>query len=298
VLVDDGSTDDTADRLPELLQRHGFVRFIHLTRRFGTETAILAGLESSIGDFVVVMVPGHDPPALVPELVDLARRGFGIVSGVRRTRAHEPWLVRTGARAFYWYCNRVLHIDVPANSTFFRVLSRAAVNAVIRIKDRLRHFRVYGTYIGFPAATFPYDPLPAPPGGRRTSLADSVRRSIGIVIANSTHPLRVASFAGLVASGSCLVYAAYVVVTYFVKKDVAPGWATLSLLASAMFFFVFLVLAILCEYVGRILLEAQDRPQYFVLGESKSSIMLREGARLNVVEDPLPERPPEKVTPS
>jgi hypothetical protein len=169
------------------------------------------------------------------------------------------------------------------------------VNAIIRIKDRLRHFRVYGTYIGFPATTFPYDPISRRPDKPRPGFVAAVRRSVGIVIANSTHPLRLASVVGLVASGLSLAYALYVVVTYIVKKDVTPGWATLSLVGAAMFFFLFLVLAVLCEYVGRILLEAQDRPQYFVLDEKKS-VTLREGARLNVVAEASHERPRDGVS--
>lgn len=285
VLVDDGSTDDTAAKVCELLGQYECIRLIRLSRRFGYETAILAGLESVIGDFVVVMMPDSDPPELVPSIIETARRGAGIVTGARSSREGESLLMRMGAALFYWYCNRVLKMSIPRNSTYYRVLTRQVVNAIIRIKDRMRSLRIYAAYVGFPNATFDYEPMSRRGAARNRTLLESVRLAVGTVVANSTHPLRVVSVMGIVISGLNGLYAGYVLLAKFFADEIAAGWAGLSLQSAAMFFFLFLALAVLCEYVGRILGESGDRPLYYVLEEKKSSVLMDEDARKNVVTE-------------
>ena len=289
VLVDDGSTDDTAARVSDILGRFDCIRMIQLSRRFGTEVAILAGLESVIGDFVIVMLPDMDPPELVPSIVEQSRKGAGIVCGVRRSREGESRLMRLGVSMFYWYCNYVLKMKIPRNSTYFRVVSRQVVNAIIRIKDRLRYLRLYSAYVGFRSETFVYDPISRSGDVKRRSLWQSARLAIGVVIANSTHPLRAVSILGILISGVNALYAGYVLVTRLFVEDVPPGWAGQSLQSAIMFFFLFLTLTVLCEYVGRILGESRDRPLYYVLEERKSSVILDEEARKNIVSQSVEE---------
>lgn len=285
VLVDDGSTDDTAAKVCELLGQYECIRLIRLSRRFGYETAILAGLESVIGDFVAVMMPDSDPPELVPSIIETARQGAGMVTGVRSSRKGQSLLMRMGAALFYWYCNRFLKMSIPRNSTYYRVLTRQVVNAIIRIKDRMRSLRIYAAYVGFPNATFDYEPMSRRGASRNRTFLESVRLAVGTVVANSTHPLRVVSVMGIVISGLNGLYAGYVLLAKFFADEIAAGWAGLSLQSAAMFFFLFLALAVLCEYVGRILGESGDRPLYYVLEEHKSSVLLDEDARKNVVTE-------------
>src|SRR5262245_33093838 len=106
VLIDDGSTDDTAARVDALLERERCIRLVRLSRSFGRDVAISAGLDTVIGDFVVVLVPESDPPALIPEFIERCRRGAGIVYGIRARRPAEPLYLSIGTRVFYWYFNR------------------------------------------------------------------------------------------------------------------------------------------------------------------------------------------------
>ena len=261
VLVDDGSTDNTLQKVDELLARFDFLRMIRLSREFGHEVAILAGLETVIGDFVVVMLPDTDPPGLVPSMVEHSRSGFDIVSGTRRLHGPQPLFMRLFAPVFYWYCNRILRLAIPENTTE----------------------RMYSAYVGFPSTTVEYDTESRRGRMRRRSFGEVMRRSIGIIVANSTHPLRVVSVLGIAISGLNALYAGYVVLTYLLKKDVAPGWSTLSLQIAVMFFFLFLVLAVLSAYVGRLLQEGNQVPQYHVIEERQSSVLPDADGRGNVV---------------
>ena len=281
VLVDDGSRDATVLEVEERLEKIPNVRLLRLSRPFGVETAILAGLEAAIGDFVVVMRPAHDPPQEIPAMVERAVGGADIVAGVLPDDVPDFWFARVGSRLFHAYAGRVLGVEAPRRGTDFRVLSRRAVNALVRIKDRLRHFRMHGALVGFATEEHPYRPLPDAP--RTRTLAERAALAVGVVVAGTTHPLRLVSLGGLFAAGLNVAYAIYVIVVYIVKEDVAPGWATLSLTSSAMFFLLFLALAVLSEYVGRILLEIRTAPQYWILEERVSNVMDARRERENVV---------------
>jgi polyisoprenyl-phosphate glycosyltransferase len=289
VLVDDGSDDDTAARVTTLLAEHDCVRLIRLSREFGRETAISAGLDSAIGDFVVVMLPDSDPPALIPPMVERCRQGLGVVFGIRAHRRGEPLWLRAGAGLFYWYFNRVLKGGLPPNSSDFRVFSRQAVNAITQIRDRLRYLRTFSVHVGYGTASFVYEPVQRRPRPRRRGLGAAVSTALNMVVANTLQPLHFVSVLGLVLALLCLAYVVYVVVVHFLDRNVVPGWATQSLQSGLMFMFVFLVLSTLSAYVGRLLDEMRDRPLYYVLEERNSSVMLVDEKRKNVVVQSTPE---------
>src|SRR5262245_5015932 len=269
VLVDDGSTDDTAVKAREVLGRYPCVRYLRLSRRFGREIAITSGLDQVIGDFVVIMRPECDPPELIPEMVERARHGSGMVIGVRKNRRDEPFWYRAGTALFYALTRPLLPAEMPRNGTDFRVLSRQVVNAITRLKDKYRALRLLSLYVGFAHEQFTYQPRwRGRPRSRRPGEALSL--AVGMVVTSSAHPLRMLAGLGLLASGLNLLYIGYVVAIFFLKKQVAEGWTTLSLQAAGMFFLVFLILTALCEYVGRILEESRDRPLYYVVEEKNS----------------------------
>ena len=113
VLVDDGSTDNTVQQVAESLMKYECIRMIRLSRHFGVELAISAGLDSAIGDFVVVMLPNDDPPGEISEMVSICQKGPGIVTGVRLNRKGEPLWSRIGAKTFYWYTREFLELKYP-----------------------------------------------------------------------------------------------------------------------------------------------------------------------------------------
>lgn len=287
VLVDDGSLDDTAEKVQACLSRHPCIRYIRLSRRFGTEIAIASGLDSVIGDYAVVMLPESDPPVLIPELVARAREGAGVVFGVRKDRRGDPLWLKLGALFFYWLGRRIFAWTLPRNSTDFRVLSRQAVNAMTRIKDRYRYLRLLSFHVGYSSQSFVYTPEWR--GGRRhRGFRESVGLAIGMTVSHSTHPLRWMTWLGLGASLLNLAYMAYAVGVFLLKPHVAEGWTTMSLQVSGMFFLMFLLLTVLCEYIGRLVEESADRPLYHVLEERNSNVLVAE-RRMNIVTESAPE---------
>jgi len=283
VLVDDGSVDATVAEVASLLGEFECVRLIRLSREFGEETAITAGLDSVIGDFVVVMLPNHDPPALIPSFVERARSGTEVVFGVRRQRSGESLWVRLGASVWYWYSKNFLKLDLPRNSSQFRALSRQAVNSLVQIRDKYRYLRLLSSDVGYAHSGIEYEPVIRNPDKAQRSFADRLWVSIDIVVANSQHPLRFVVVLGIVGGILNLFYAAYVIAIYFFKGDVAAGWTTLSLQNAGMFFLIFLILTVLSEYIGHILVEARQRPLYYVLEERNSPLWIADQERRNVV---------------
>lgn len=285
ILVDDGSTGVPRAEWDAVLGRHDCLRLLHLSREFGEEQAIAAGLDSAIGDYVVTMSPGADPPSLIPALVQRARDGADVVLGVRRSRRGDPWWLRMGAGLFYWYARRVMRLELPAHATHFRCLSRQALNALNRLRENGSRLRVFSSYIGYASASFPYDPIGQTRRSRSRTPGEALSLALGMVLDNSAHPLRLASALGVLAALLNLAYVVYVLVVYAVRDDVAPGWATMSLTNAAQFFFVSLILAVLCEYVGRLPKRFGSDPGYYVKEERSSAVLLRDD-RPNVVRDP------------
>lgn len=285
VLVDDGSRDETAQCVTVLLGRHRSVRLIRLSRSFGQEIAISAGLEAVIGDFVVVMLPDSDPPALVPEMVERARRGAGIVFGIRRNRASEPLILRIGASGFYWLSNNVFKLNLPKDSTHFRVMSRQAVTALNQIRDRTRYLRTLSGYVGYASQSVPYEQIRRRSPPRTKSLVEAVSLALGILASNSLQPLRLVSWMGILLSAANALYIAYIGAIVLFKPTVAEGWTTVSTQVSVMFLFLFLMLSVLSAYLARLLEEGRDRPLYFIMEERNSSVPLYDAERRNVVTE-------------
>ena len=290
VLVDDGSTDGTVRSVDALLHRHERVRYLSFSKDFGREVAIAAGLETAIGDFVIVMIPNTDPVSLVPELVAKCRISNGVLCGVSVSPRHSGWLTTTASRLFHAYCRRHLGFDYKQNSTDYRVLSRQAVNAITRVKDRHRYLRIITATLGYNQEFFTYEPLCRKKRTEQDRIVDQLNNALEIAIANSRHPLRIVSRLGLLLSIVNFLYLFYIVAIYFFKSKVAEGWTTASLQQTTMFFFVFLILSVLCEYVGRILEETQDRPLYIVSQEKSSSVVLEESITKNIINEPKEEK--------
>ena len=284
VLVDDGSTDDTPAVIRRLLGQFECVRYVRLSRHFGQEVAMLAGLDAVIGDFIVVMLPNHDPPGLIPELVQRVRDGHGVVFGIRRRRVGDTMAIRAAASIWYAYARRFLNHNLPRNASQFCALSRQALNAVVRIRDKYRYLRILTADIGYAHLGVPYDPIVrnVARGGR--SFWSRAGVAMDLIVANSQHPLRAVTILGVGASVLNLAHLVFLVSGVALDRR-ATGTTALPLQLSAMFLLLFLMLAVMSEYVGHILVESRDRPLYHVLEERDSELAIADRTRRNVVTE-------------
>jgi polyisoprenyl-phosphate glycosyltransferase len=289
VIVDDASDDDTIQKITEQLRHYECVRVVRLSRSFGLDIAISAGLDSVIGDVVVVLLPHSDPPALIPQIVDRTRDRGGIVFGLRAPGVGGT-LTEIGSTLFSWYCRRVLRLNVPKDAAVFRGVSRSAVNALIQIRDRCRYLPILCAQIGFDTETFVYNPIQRDDRPRRRRLLESARLALDIITTTSSHPLRFVTWLGLAAALLNATYTFYVLGVYFFRDRVAEGWTTLSLQQTAMFFLVFLILTVLSEYIGNILMQTENRPLYYAIEERNSVVRLADENRVNVVRRSVDDR--------
>jgi glycosyltransferase involved in cell wall biosynthesis len=277
ILVDDDSKDDSVDRVRAMLTRYDFVRLLRLSRRFGEETAIAAGLDVAIGDYVIVMLPNMDPPSLIPEFLERARSGGDIVYGVREHRKTEPLWYRSGARFFYWVINGVLGAEMPEDSTQFRCMTRQVVNAVTQIRDPDRYLRVLTSYIGFRKVALPYAPINR--NGRPTvrPKGEAIALARGLIIDHTSLPLRFVAWAAVVWGVLDVAWAAWL------YTHEHPN-GLLHAQSAKQFLVLAIVLAVMAEYLSGVLRRLRSRPAYYVSEEANSSVLLRE-ERTNVVDD-------------
>lgn len=275
VLVDDGSTDNTAAVMADWSALPGF-RILLLSRNFGKEAALTAGLEAAAGEVVVMMDADlQHPPALILSMLEHWRNGADIVYAVRANRNDESLFKRLGARLFYALLNRSARFDVPADAGDFRLLDRAAVQALLALPERNRFMKGLYAWIGFDAVALPYVPKPRAHGHSAFSIGRLIHMTIDGLTSFTTWPLRLVSAAGIAMALAGFLYGAYLSVAYLVYGNAVSGWTTI--VVTLLFFLgvQMISLGILGEYVARIFEEVKGRPLYVVkrdLGQGMTAL--------------------------
>lgn len=275
---------DTEHILPiiNLLDRLPCMRIVRLSRAYTYDTALMAGIEAAIGDYVVLTDPCLDPIDDIHEVVNLNKK-YDIVQGVADISERKMLDSSRWRKLFYWYNRKYLDIDVPVQATYFTSLSRRALRAITATSQHEVHIRQILKTVGYSYVEYTYKTKEDPT--RTTGLRTGIAEALSIVGSHSTHPLRVMSVVGILASAVNLIYAMYVVIVAIFKKDVAAGWTTMSLQLSAMFFIMFLFMAILSEYIGKILAETRHDQRYLVMEELTSTVSLANVDRKNITKD-------------
>jgi hypothetical protein len=283
LLVGDGARPAVMAQAIRLAQVHGGVRLLRLSRCPSPDTAALAGLESAVGDFVVVLRADSDPPAEIVRAVDLGLRGADVVQGTAHGLPRPGLLFRCCRAAFHRLGRHLIGFNPPSSSSTLCCLSRRAVNVVTRIRQKKTHLALIACGTGLPRATFEYTKTFRSPRPPQRGLFDALRRGVEQLVAYSASPLRCLTYLGAAAGLLNLLYVGYVVGVNLFKQNVMEGWTTLSLQVSAMFFFVFLILVLMAEYLGHILEEAKDSPAYHVVEELGGSGPLLNDTARNVL---------------
>jgi polyisoprenyl-phosphate glycosyltransferase len=279
--VDNGLSLEELNGVKSLLQKVACIRIIRLAKSDDIDTAIFAGVEAAIGDYICILY-NNDPIELIPQFVEKNHEA-DIVFGIAQNLYRKTWFERKGTQLFYWYNRKYLHINIPSGSTYYMCLNRNAANALTRNNRAVRHIRHLANMVGFNSTSLEYS-LPQNTVYSHAKRRELILRALDLVSGYSNHPLRALSYFGVVAALLNLAYAGYVVAVNLSKTEVVEGWTTLSLQSSVMFFFLFMVIAVLAEYVGKILVEARSEPPYHIMQELGSTVSLADETRRNVTK--------------
>jgi glycosyltransferase involved in cell wall biosynthesis len=264
LVVDDGSRDATPAAVAPWLLKPG-VRYLRLSRNFGKEAALSAGLDHAKGDVVVLLdADMQHPPALIPQMLQAWAAGADTVCAVRSTRRDETWAKRFGTRWFYRIVNAGSSVPIPPDAGDFRLMDRRVVDALVALPERNRFLKGLYAWVGFRTELLPYEPAARAEGRSSFSLGRLAKLALTGVTSFSNLPLRLWSGLGAVIALGALGYGTWIVVEHFIKGHDVAGWATL--VAGMMFFsgVQLLSIGILGEYVGRIFDEVKRRPIYLV----------------------------------
>jgi polyisoprenyl-phosphate glycosyltransferase len=296
LIVDNGSTDGSSNKIQQLQKEIPNIRLLRLSRAYDKEIAIAASLDNSIGDYVAIMDLRCDPPEMIPAMVQQAVSGFDVVIAEQLDRGRDSRLENFLRKIFYMLASGILGEALQPQASYFRVLSRRVVNSLTRIKNKSRYFKYFTALVGFRQTHIPYKRVyRCSPDTGKPGFWQSAGIALDIILSNSARPLRWAVRLGLLASLINLAYFGYIFVVTLVKKRIAEGWLTTNVMSTLMFFFLFMILTVLSEYVARILEETKDRPLYFIDYEVDSPIMSykQDGLdeRLNVVCSDKPGEP-------
>ena len=283
IFIDDGSTDGTRSFFERAKKEIPSFRYFRLTRPFGLEVAIACGLEQAIGDVIVVMRPDWDPPDRIPELAEKANDSDGIVIGVATDKFKRALVYRLAYQVYFGLCKIFLTRSQVYGATHFMALTRTALNALLTIKDSFRYIRVLAMYAGFEVTTIPYEfALRRDPPRRRKALT-LLENAGHIIVSNSDRPLRVAALISAFMGIADFAFLVYILAMRLLSNDIAPGWASTNFFNAIMFGLIFLVLAVLCEYLAEMRAEVKRRPLYVVQAELQSNVMLTNAETRNVV---------------
>jgi len=268
VLVNDGSSDSTLERIRVEMSGHAHIVLVNLSRNFGHQIAASAGIDIAAGDAVVLMDGDlQDPPELIADFVAKWREGYDVVYAVRRTRKGESRFKVFTARLFYRTIKHLTKVAIPVDTGDFRLMSRRVVEALKRSRERHRFLRGMVSWVGYDQIGVEYDREERKSGTTKYPLPKMLRFAIDGITSFSDVPLRFASYLGFAASIVAFVYAAIVIAykLFSLKPPgYTPGWASTIVAVLFLGGVQLISLGILGEYIGRIYDEVKGRPLYLI----------------------------------
>ncbi len=264
IVVDDGSSDDTVS-LIEGYCSDSRVKLIELSRNFGKETALTAGIDATSGDAVVLIDADFQHPLeMIPVFVDYWRQGYQMVYGVRQDRDGESFLKKKGAQFFYHIMHSSTGIDVPAHAGDFRLMDRVVVNALKSMPERNRFMKGIYAWVGYKTIGLPFQVRERLAGESGWGLAKLAGLALSGITAFTTLPLRIVGGVGLLISIISFFYAFFIISKTMILGTPLPGWPTVIVAITFIGGIQLLSLWVLGEYVAGIFNEVKQRPKYLV----------------------------------
>ena len=269
--VDDGSSDDTWLLMQQLAAADQRVGTLKLSRNFGKEAALTAGLDHVDADAVVVIDADlQDPPELIAQLVEQWQAGYDVVYATRSARAGESGFKRFTAAAFYRTMEKLSDVAVPRDTGDFRLLSRRALAALMQLRERQRFMKGLFAWIGYRQTAVIYQRDARQAGQTKWNYWRLSQLAIEGITSFSNAPLRLATWTGIAASLLAFVYGAWVLAKALLHGDRVPGYPTLMIVILFLGGVQLLALGVIGEYLGRTYTESKQRPLYFIEEEHPS----------------------------
>jgi glycosyltransferase involved in cell wall biosynthesis len=265
ICVNDGSTDRTLEILLKYHKSNPYIKIINLSRNFGKETALTAGLHYSKGDAVIpIDTDLQDPPELIENFIEEWRKGYNVVYAVRKRRHGETLIKKCTASLFYRFINFFSEIPIPKNTGDFRLMDRQVVEVINRLPERTRFMKGLFAWVGFKQIGVPYERKPRYAGDTKWNYWKLWNYALDGVTLFSTSALKFWSYLGILISFLSLSYGMFLVVRTLIYGRDVPGYA--SIIVSILFLggLQLISLGIIGEYLGRVYSEVKKRPLYVV----------------------------------
>jgi glycosyltransferase involved in cell wall biosynthesis len=265
IYINDGSRDDTLGILRGLRENDPRIAILDLSRNFGKEVAMTAGLEHARGDAVIIIDADlQDPPELIPELVRHWREGWDVVYAQRVARRGETLLKRATACWFYRIIHHVGMVRIPENAGDFRILSRRAVDSLLQLKERHRFMKGLFTWIGYPQKGIPYQRDPRFAGRTKWDYWRLWNFALEGITSFTTAPLKWATYLGLITALAAFIYGAIIILQKLLYGNPVKGYPSLMVAILFLGGVQLVFLGIIGEYLGRMFDETKRRPLYFL----------------------------------
>jgi glycosyltransferase involved in cell wall biosynthesis len=263
--VDDGSTDDSWRVLQRIAAADARVSLLRLSRNFGKEAALTAGLDLvDTGAALILDADGQDPPELIPQFVAKWREGFDDVHGTRTVREGENWLKKSTAHGFYRLIGRLSKTPIPEDTGDFRLLSPRALAALRQLRERHRFMKGLFGWIGFAHAAIPYQRAPRLAGRSNFNFWTLWNFALEGITSFSTAPLRLATYLGVLTALLAFAYASWIVAKALLWGDPVAGWPSMMSVILLLGGVQLIALGLIGEYLGRLYTESKQRPLYLV----------------------------------
>jgi glycosyltransferase involved in cell wall biosynthesis len=264
IVVDDGSVDDTFRQIQQLTEENQVLKGVQLSRNFGKESAILAGLEAARGDVVITIDADlQHPPELIPEMLELWRNGYKVVHAVKRDRSTDSRIARWRALVFNGLMSRLGGVDVR-NSSDFKLLDRVAVNAMVKdLPERRRFYRGLADWVGFRQTCLPFAVAERDSGEGKWSFIALAELAMTAIVSFTSAPLRIVTFLGLLTLVFGLIIATDALLSWF-QGEAVSGFATIIITLLIIGSFIMISLGIIGEYIAKMYEEIKRRPVYLV----------------------------------
>lgn len=273
LFVDDGSQDNSVSLLLQARRWCPEIRVLQLSRNFGKEAAVTAGLSHAKGDAVILIDADlQDPPELIPQMLAEWRKGADVVLMKRRSRAGESWFKKLTASLFYRLINRISDAPIPVDIGDFRLMSRRTVDALNQLPERNRYLKGMFAWVGMPTVTLEFDRDPRMAGQTKWNYLKLLHLAMEGITSFSTRPLRIALVLGLLAAGAGGFFGLWEVLKTLVVGVSTPGYASMIAIVTFLSGVQLLCVGLLGEYVGRIYMETKQRPVFILAEDSDERI--------------------------